>query len=350
MHRSNFLSASGSAKEKAKMKVLFIGGTGNINSACTQLAADKGHEVLIVNRRRNPYAAVPEGVTVLTGDVRDRNRMEQLVRPHHFDAVVNFQAFEVEHIEADLQLFHNRTSQYVMISTASAYQKPPVDYLIKESTPLHNPYWRYSQKKIACELRLMQAYREQGFPVTIVRPSYTYGHTWIPCAVGGRDYTVVRRMRQGKGIIVHGDGQSLWTMTHSSDFAKGLVGLLGSVQAIGESFHITSDEVLTWDQIYQVMGQAAGVAPKLVHISAEFISAFAPAWGEFLFGDKACSMVFDNSKIRRVVPEFKATISFAQGIKRSIQWFDADKNRQITNPQTDALIDRIIAAHESALP
>lgn len=332
------------------MKLLLIGGTGNISSACTRLAVEKGYEVLIINRGQNPHAAIPEGVTVLTGDVHDKMRMKELLKPHRFDAVVNFQVFEVEHIEADLELFHNKTSQYVMISTASAYQKPPVDYLITESTPLHNPYWLYSRKKIACELRLMQAYREQDFPVTIVRPSYTYGETWIPSAVGGRDYTVVNRMRLGKRIIVHGDGQSLWTMTHSSDFAKGLVGLLGNVQAIGESFHITSDEVLTWDQIYQTIGQAAGVVPKLIHINSEFIGAVVPQWGEYLLGDKACSMVFDNRKIKRVVPEFKTTVLFAQGIRRSIKWFDADEKRRVINRETDSLIDHIITAYEKALP
>jgi len=332
------------------MKVLFIGGTGNISSACTRLAVDKGYEVFIVNRGQNPHAAIPEGVNVLTGDVHDEMLMRELLKPHQFDAVVDFQVFEVAHIEADLEVFYNKTHQYVMISTASAYQKPPVDYLIKESTPLHNPYWHYSRKKIACELRLMQAYREQGFPVTIVRPSYTYGVTWIPSAVGGRDYTVVNRMRQGKKIIVHGDGQSLWTMTHNSDFAKGLVGLLGNVQAIGESFHITSDEVLTWDQIYQAIGQAAGATPKLIHITSEFINAVVPQWGEFLFGDKACSMVFDNSKIKRVVPEFKATVPFSQGVRRSVEWFDADEKRQIINRETDTLIDRIITAYEMVLP
>lgn len=261
------------------MKVLFIGGTGNISSACAQLAVDKGYEVCIINRGQNLHATIPEGVTVLTGDVHDEMLIRELLKPHQFDVVVDFQVFEVAHIEADLELFHNKTQQYVMISTASAYHKPPVDYLIKESTPLHNPYWLYSRKKIACELRLMQAYREQGFPVTIVRPSYTYGETWIPSAVGGRDYTIVNRMRQGKKIIVHGDGQSLWTMTHNSDFAKGLVGLLGNTQAIGENFHITSDEVLTWDQIYQAIGQAVGVTPKLIHITSEFISAVVPQWG-----------------------------------------------------------------------
>jgi nucleoside-diphosphate-sugar epimerase len=332
------------------MKVLFIGGTGNISSACTQFAAEKGYEVFVINRGQNPHAAIPEGVTALTSDVHDKKRMKELLKPNKFDSVVQFQAFEVEHIEADLELFHDKTNQYVMISTASAYQKPPVDYLIKESTPLHNPYWVYSRKKIACELRLMQAYREQSFPVTIVRPSYTYGETWIPSAVGGRDYTIVHRMRQGKKIIVHGDGQSLWTMTHNSDFAKGLIGLLGNVQAVGESFHITSDEVLTWDQIYQAIGQAAGVTPKLIHITSEFIGAVVPQWGEFLFGDKACSMVFDNSKIKRVVPEFKATVPFSQGVKRSVEWFDADVKRQIVNRESDALIDRIITAYEKALP
>jgi nucleoside-diphosphate-sugar epimerase len=327
------------------MRVLFTGGTGNISSACTRLAVERGYEVYIINRGKNPYAAVPEGVTVLTGDMRDKRRIRELLKPHRFDSVVDFQVFELDHLESSLELFGDRTFQYVMISTASAYQKPPSDYLITESTALHNPYWLYSQKKIACELRLMQAYREQGFPATIVRPSHTYGETWIPAAVGGQDYTVVNRMRRGKKIIVHGDGQSLWTMTHNTDFAKGLVGLLGNVQSIGQSYHITSDEVLTWDQVYQAIGRAAGVVPKLLHIASEFIGAIVPEWGDFLLGDKACSMVFDNSKIKRAVPGFRATVPFAEGVKRSVKWFDADPKRQIADRETDSLIDRVIAAY-----
>jgi nucleoside-diphosphate-sugar epimerase len=328
------------------MRVLFTGGTGNISSACTRLAAERGHEVFVINRGKNPNAAVPEGVTVLTADMRDGRQVRQLLKPHRFDAVVDFHVFELDHLETSLELFGDKTSQYVMISTASAYQKPPSDYLITESTVLHNPYWLYSQKKIACELRLMQAYRERGFPATVVRPSYTYGETWIPAGVGGTDYTVVNRMRRGKEIIVHGDGQSLWTMTHNTDFARGLVGLLGNVQSIGQSYHITSDEVLTWDQVYRAIASAAGVTPKLIHIASEFIGAIVPEWGDFLLGDKACSMVFDNSKIKRAVPGFRATVPFAEGVRRSVKWFDADPKRQVVDRETDSLIDRIIAAYE----
>ncbi len=331
------------------MKVLFIGGTGNISSACTRLAVLRGYEVFLLNRSKNPYAEVPEGAQVLKGDIRNPQAVLAAIKGHSFDAVVQFLAYEPGQVEQDLEIFRGKTRQYLMISTASAYQKPPVHYLITESTPLCNPFWEYSRKKIACELRLMQAYREEGFPATVVRPSYTYGETWIPAAVGGRDYTVVDRMRRGKKVIVHGDGQSLWTLTHNSDFAKGLVGLLGNIQAIGESFHITSDEVLTWDQIYRTIGEAAGVEPHLVHISSEFIGALVPQWGDFLFGDKACSMVFDNSKIKRVVPDFAATVPFARGVRASIAWFDADERRKTTDGEVDGQMDRVIAAYERSL-
>jgi nucleoside-diphosphate-sugar epimerase len=213
---------------------------------------------------------------------------------------------------------------------------------------LENPFWQYSRNKIACEQLLLQAYREKQFPVTIVRPSLTYGETWIPCAVGGHDYTVPDRMKRGRKIIVHGDGQSLWTMTHNSDFAKGFVGLLGNVQAIGESFHITSDEVMTWDQIYRTLGAAVGVQPALIHIPSEFIQAFDPRTGESLWGDKAYSVVLDNSKIKRFVPEFKATVTFAEGMRKSIAWFEADPRRKRANEAANKVMDRIIEAYESA--
>ena len=328
------------------MKVLFTGGTGNLSFACTERAVAQGMEVYLINRGQTTHRKPPEAVTVFTADIHDIAAVRKAIGGLHFDAVVQFRAYRPEEVEADLEVFRGRTDQYVFISTASAYQKPPVHYLITESTPLANPFWEYSRLKIACENRLMAAYREENFPVTIVRPSYTYDRTWVPSALGGRDFTVVNRMRQGKKIIVHGDGQSLWTMTHTTDFAKGLVGLLGNVQAIGESFHITSDEVLTWDQIYRIIGHAAGVEPKLVHISSERIGSYAPDWLSFLLGDRACSMVFDNSKIRRAVPGFLATTSFAEGIRRSIAWFDADESRKEINRETDSMIDRILEANE----
>jgi nucleoside-diphosphate-sugar epimerase len=219
-----------------------------------------------------------------------------------------------------------------------------------ERTPLTNPFWQYARDKISCEERLWRARREEGFPATVVRPSLTYGETWVPCAVGGHDFTVVDRMRRGAGIIVHGDGQSLWTLTHNSDFAKGLVGLLGQRESIGEAYHITSDEVLTWDRTYQTIADAAGVRPELVHIPSEFIAAFDARAGGSLLGDKAYSVVFDNAKIKQAVPGFAATVSFAEGVRRSLEWFRAQPARQKVNHEANRLMDRIVTAYRSAWP
>ncbi len=331
------------------MKILFVGGTGNISSACTRLAVERAHEVFLLNRGRTVQPASVRGAKVLAADVRDPEAYARAVAGQRFDAVVQFLAFQPQHVEADLEVLRDRTDQYVMISTASAYQKPPAHYLVRESTPLRNPYWEYSRRKIECELRLMRAYREEGFPVTVVRPSYTYGESWVPSAVGGHDYTVVNRMRQGKKVIVHGDGQSLWTMTHNSDFARGLLGLLGNTQAVGQSYHITSDEVLTWDQIYRIIARAAGAEPRLVHVPSDLIAALAPEWGCGLLGDKACSAVFDNSKIKEAVPGFQATVSFAEGMRRSLAWLNEDERRRRIDPGADALMDRILAAYEPVL-
>ncbi|MCB0072595.1 MAG: NAD-dependent epimerase/dehydratase family protein, partial [Caldilineaceae bacterium] len=251
-------------------------------------------------------------------------------------------------IETDIELFSGRTRQYVFISSASAYHTPPLDLPLIESTPLHNPYWQYSRDKIACEERLIREYRGHGFPVTIVRPSHTYDRTLMPM---GFKYTMIDRMRKGKKVIVHGDGTSLWTFTHHKDFAVGLVGLLGNHHAIGDAFHITNDEILTWNQIYLLMAQAAGVdAPKLVHIPSDFIAAFDPDWGAGLLGDKAHSMTFDNTKIRRLVPEFNPTIPFWQGAREIMAYYDEDPAHQVIDAAADAMMDRIIAAYEAAWP
>jgi nucleoside-diphosphate-sugar epimerase len=236
----------------------------------------------------------------------------------------------------------------VFISTAAAYEKPVVKYIITEATPLRNPFWEYARQKIACEERLQRARRESAFPVTVVRPSYTYGPTWIPSGFGGQDYTVVDRMRRGRPIVCHGDGTSLWVMTAASDFAVGLGGLLGNPRAVGEAFHITSDEVLTWEAIYGVIAQAAGAEPKLVHVPSDLIASLYPERGGSLLGDKAWSVVFDNAKIRRFVPEFRPRTTFAEGMARSIAWFDADPDRRTVNEETDRRIDRVIAALERA--
>lgn len=254
------------------MKILFIGGTGIISSACSQLAIERGHELYLLNRGQTTRRSVSEGAHVLHGDIRDLASARAALGDHTFDAVVNWIAFTTDHIETDLELFRGRTGQYLFISSASVYQTPPANVPVLESTPLDNPVWLYSRNKIACEERLLRAYREEKFPMTVVRPSHTYDKTLNPIHGG---YTMIDRMRKGQPVIVHGDGTSLWTMTHHKDFAKGFVGLLGNNHAIGDTFHITSDEVLTWDQIYLLVARAAGVAaPQLVHVPSDLIAAY----------------------------------------------------------------------------
>ncbi|HHX63476.1 MAG TPA: SDR family oxidoreductase, partial [Chloroflexi bacterium] len=321
------------------MHILFIGGTGNISSACVDLALDRGYQVTVLNRGTR-ISRLDKRVSTIIGDRDDPQVLQRIAGENRFDVVANFVGFIPDQIENDIAAFGGRIGQYIYISSASAYQKPLNHYVITESTPLYNPYWAYAREKIACEERLVRAYREEDFPITIVRPSYTYGPTWIPSGVGGHGYTVVHRMRQELPIISHGDGQSLWVMTHNSDFAVGFVGLFGVQQAIGEAFHITSDEVLTWDEIYRTIGRAAGAEPDIIHIPSDFIAHYYPDLGAGLLGDKAHSVVFDNSKIKRIVPEFRATTTFAQGIAQSIAWHDADPSRQVVNKETNAIMDR----------
>ena len=328
------------------MKVLFIGGTGILSSACTQLAIERGIDLYLLNRGKTSRS-VPKSTKLLKGDIRDRASVTRALGDETFDTIVDWIAFEPDHIETDLELFRDRTGQFIFISSASAYQTPPVSQPITEATLLSNPYWAYSGAKIACEDRLIQAYRQEAFPITIVRPSHTYDCTLFP--VHGQ-YTVVHRMRTGKQVIVHGDGTSLWTLTHHRDFAKGFVGLLGNNQAIGEIFHITSDEVLTWNQIYEEVARAAGTTANIVHIPSDFISAFDPVWGESLLGDKSHSMIFDNAKIKRIVPDFTATIPFARGVEEIIAWYDADPSRQIVDSEQDRVMDEIVAAYMTAYP
>ncbi len=331
------------------MKILFIGGTGVISTACTTLAAGRGMDVTLLTRGQHA-SQLPAGVRTLIADANDPSLIEKLDRDS-FDAVVDWIAFTPADIERDLKLFRGRTRQFVFISSASAYQKPQTHYLISESTPLANPYWDYSRNKIVCEERLMAAYRDEGFPVTIVRPSLTYGESLIPLVLNSweRSYTAVDRMIRGQKLIVPGDGTSLWVITHNTDFAKGLVGLLGHRQAIGHTFHITSDEVLTWDQMFRTVGDAVGVEPQLVHISSDFIAACLPEKKGTLIGDKSVSVVFDNSKIKRFVPEYRATTSFAEGIRRSLAWFNADATRKQIDPQVNATMDKLIGLYEKGM-
>ena len=329
------------------MKVLFIGGTGTISTACTALAAERDVELFLLNRGQR-QVDLPAGVQVLTGDINeDRAGVEALLQSHTFDVVVDWIAFRVEQVERDIDLFRGRTGQYIFISSASAYQKPIIHHRITEATPLANPFWQYSRDKIACEDRLMQEYRDNGFPMTVVRPSHTYGPASLPTAVGG-GATVVSRLRAGKKVIVHGDGESLWVMTHNTDFAKAFVGLLGHPKSIGHAFQITSDEVLTWNQIYASIGRACGVAPQMVHVPSDLINHFDPATGAGLLGDKACSVVFDNSKVRELVPDYVATVPFARGVEQCIAWLDAEPARLQVDADKDAMLDRIIAAQEKA--
>lgn len=328
------------------MKVLFIGGTGIISSACSRLCAEQGVELYLLCRGKSARP-VPSQVRVLRGDIRDPDSARAALAGHDFDAVVDWVAFTPEHIELDLELFRGRTGQYVFISSASAYQTPPGSVPVTESTPLHNPYWAYSRAKIACEERLLRAYREQDFPITIVRPSHTYDCTLLPPHGG---WTVIDRMRRGKPVVVHGDGSSLWTLTHHRDFARAFNGLLGLPAAVGESFHITSDEWLTWDRIHHVLARAAGVRAEIVHVPSEFIAQFDAEWGDSLLGDKTHSMLFDNSKIKRFVPGWTAGIPFARGAEEIIAWYDADPSRRVVDEALDRLMDRIIAAYQVASP
>ncbi len=325
------------------MKVLFIGGTGFISTAVSRLAAAQGIDLYLLNR--GVRAAELPGVSRLTADIRRPQDMQAVLREHAFDVVVDWIAYSPVDIERDLELFRGRVGQFIFISSASAYQKPPSFPVITESTPLCNPYWDYARNKIACEVRLMQAYREEGFPVTIVRPSLTYDPNF-PIAIGGWGcYTLADRLKKGLPIIVHGDGSSLWVVTHAEDFGRGFLGLVGNGQAVGHAFHITSNEVLTWNQIYEMIAEALGVKADIVHIPSDFIARVTPELAGSLLGDKAWSAIFDNGKIKAFVPWFRAVIPFREGIRRTLAWFAADESRQRVDSSVNAQMDRILAAY-----
>jgi nucleoside-diphosphate-sugar epimerase len=324
------------------VRVLFLGGTGNISTACVEHALAQGHQVGILTRgqRLSPFGP---WVDVLHGNRDDPAALAKAAEGR-WDAVVDFLCYTPAQAETAVRAFAGRTGQYVFISTAAAYDKPNARLPITEEAPLANPFWEYARLKIACEEGLRRAHRERGLPVTIVRPSYTYGPTWIPSGFGGQDYTVVDRMRRGLPVVCHGDGTALWVMTHASDFAVGLVGLLGHPDALGEAFHVTGDEVLTWDAIYGTIARAAGVEAKLVHVPSALVAALVPDRGASLLGDKAASTTFDNAKIRRLVPGFEAKVTFAEGIARSIAWFDADPARRVVSATANDNIERVLAA------
>ncbi len=332
------------------MDILFIGGTGVISSAVSERVIAQGHTLYLLNRG-NRTAFVPEGAKLLQGDIRDEASIRELLSGRTFDAVVNWISYVPEHVEADIRLFSGIAGQYVFISSASAYEKPPASPFITEKTPLANPFWDYSRNKIACEDILLRAHAENGFPVTIVRPSHTYGIDKLPTAFNSRKYqwSILERMRLGKKIIVPGDGTSLWVLTHNTDFAVAFAGLLGRKEAIGEAYQITSDEVLTWDQITRHLGAAAGYEPDLLHLSADFITGCLPELHSELVGDKLNSVCFDNAKIKALVPEYKAVKRFRDGIQESVDWYRSQPELLKLDEEWDALCDRLVAAHEAGL-
>ncbi len=327
------------------LRVLFIGGSGVISSACSRVAVDRGIELSVLNRGHSSTRPLPPGVSTLQADIRDPEAVRDQLRDLEFDAVVDWVAFTPQHVRADIDLFRGRTGQYVFISSASAYQTPPARVPVSESTPLRNPFWQYSRDKIACEEQLVAAYRDEGFPATIVRPSHTYDQTLVPFDGG---WTVLGRMLAGKPVIVHGDGTSLWTLTHHDDFARAFVPLLAHPRTLGEAIGITSDDVLTWNQIAQTLAAALGVTAQLVHVPSDAIAAADPQWGAGLLGDKAHSMVFDNTKVRGLVPGWQAVIPFEQGAREIVQWHCADPARQVTDASLDAVMDKLVATWATA--
>ena len=335
-----------------KMKVLFIGGTGIISTAISKKLLESGeHELFIINRG-NRNSCLPDGFKPITCDINDEAEVKKLIERMEFDVVADFIAFVPSQLERDYRLFAGKTKQFIFISSASAYQKPLSDYRINEGTPLSNPYWQYSRDKIACEDYLMKMYRDEGFPVTIVRPSHTYDERKIPLGVHGANgsWQVAKRMLEGKQVIIHGDGSSLWTMTHNSDFANAFIGLMGNLHAIGESVNITSDESLTWNQIYRAIADALGVELKPYYVPSDFLAKCSNYdFTGGLIGDKSNTVVFDNTKLKRLVPGFTATIRFDQGVRETINNVLSDKSLQDDDPEFDKWCDNVIAAMEKAV-
>jgi nucleoside-diphosphate-sugar epimerase len=332
------------------MDILFIGGTGIISTACVTAALEAGHDVSILNRGRSARPNQVGDARTYVADASDERQVREALGNRRFDAVIQWTAYVPEQVELDVRLYAD-SGQYVFISSASAYDKPPADWLITESTPLRNEFWQYSRDKIACEEVLQAAHQSTGFPMTIIRPSLTYGYSQIPLAIGSweRPYTVVDRMRRGAKVLVPGDGTSIWTITHSSDLARGLIPLLGNLRAIGEDFHITSDEALTWNQIYSLVGAAAGVEPDILHVPSDGMVAADTTLLGTLWGDKINSSVFDNSKLRGLVPDFKAVVPFEAGIRDTVEWFDADPSRQMIDEKANLLWDRVASVYVDAL-
>jgi nucleoside-diphosphate-sugar epimerase len=329
------------------VRVLFIGGTGNISLSVSRLCVKWGIDLTLLTRHVRDIRV--DGARMIEGDINRAPDLPSVVTSEKWDAVVNWVAFSRVDVERDITLFRGRTRQYIFVSSAAVYQKPPVYPVITESTPLQNPYWEYARNKIACEELLMYEYRTVGFPVTIVRPSFTYD-TVIPLSIGGwNDYTVIDRIKRGKKVIIHGDGTSIWTATHAEDFAKGFVGLLGRMEAIGQAYHITSDELLTWNQMYQAVADAMGCELQCVHIASETIAAQEPSLAGTLLGDKAHSMIFDNTKIKRLVPDFSPNIPFVEGIRRTMAWLETEPARRVVRPETEKMFERLLSLENGGI-
>lgn len=336
------------------MRALFIGGTGTISMGIVKrLSQDPMWEVYLLNRGRRK-SEVPSTVKQITADIGNEEDVKNKLEGMTFDVVSDFIAFDVDAVSRDYRLFNGKTKQYIFISSASAYNKPAASYVITEGTTLANPYWEYSRKKIACEEFLLQKYRDEGFPVTIVRPSHTYDERHIPLGVHGNKgfYQVIKRMQQGKPVIIQGDGSSLWTLTFNSDFAIGFTGLMGNRHAIGEAFQITSDETLTWDQIYRTIADALGVELKAYHVSSDFLNVVGEKYGyDFrgsLLGDKAVSVVFDNSKLKRIVPQMTTNIPFSKGVRIALDYVLSHPGEYEPDPEFDSFCDKVIAALDRA--
>ncbi len=336
------------------MRALFIGGTGTISMGIVRkLASDPLWEVFLLNRG-NRRDDVPSSVKQITADIRDEEDVRDKIKDMEFDVVSDFIAFDVDDVRRDYRLFKDRTKQYIFISSASAYNKPAANYVITEGTTLANPYWEYSRKKIACEEFLLGKYREEGFPITIVRPSHTYDERHIPLGVHGDKgfYQVIKRMQEGKPVIIQGDGSSLWAVTFNSDFAIGFIGLMGNKHALGEAFQITGDEILTWDQIYKTIADALGVELKAYHVSSDFLSEVGEKYGyDFrgsLLGDKAVSVVFDNSKLKRLVPQMTTNISFNRGVSIALDYILSHPDKYEEDPKFDAFCDKVVEVLDAA--
>ena len=334
-----------------KPKALFIGGTGTISTAITAALAAGGKWDLTLLNRGSRSAAVPEGVKVIQADIEDEKRVASLLEGTFWDCVCDFIGFVPAQVERDWRLFRGKTRQYMYISSASAYQKPATSPFITEGTPMANPYWEYSRNKIACEAFLMEKYRQEGFPVTLIRPSHTYDERSVPLGVHGDkgSWQVIRRMLDGKRVIIHGDGTSQWTLTHNSDFAKGFIGLMGNPHALGNVFQITSDETLSWNQIYEVIANKLGVGLKACHVSSEFLSEIGPYdFRGGLLGDKAWTVLFDNSKLKQAVPGFQATVRFEEGVARTLDHILSHPELQVPDPDFDAWCDKVLDAIDKA--